>query len=185
MKNLKKIWLIIICIILCTGCFKKTAKDTVVDYLNEYRNLSVTILNSLNKVVSEEVDLTESQKTTYKDILKKQYKDLSYEITNELYDGNTATFTVKIEVYDLYKASKNSSIKLANDPQEFYENNIYSQAKYLDYKLNEMKNASDRIDYSIEIDAKKIEDEWYIEELTLSNLQKIHGIYNYDEVITE
>ena len=50
------------------------------------------------------------------------------------YDADLSYITVKIEVYDLYKASNDALIYLENNPQEFYDDNgEYDVNKYIDY----------------------------------------------------
>ena len=85
--------------------------------------------------VDDRNELDDDQKGTYKEILKKQYSDMKYEITDEKYDGDNAVVTVKLTVYDLYKVQKDADKHLADNPDE---------------------------------------------QLSNESLQKIHGIYNYE-----
>ena len=88
-----------------------------------------------NEEQIEKEELTESQKNEYRDILKKQYKDLSYKIVKEEIEEDVTYVTVKVSVYDLYKAQSDSSTYLADNMDEFYdENGKYDSERYIDYK---------------------------------------------------
>ena len=47
------------------------------------------------------------------------------------------------------------------------------------YKLDQLNKVKDRVDYTLEFDLSKVNDEWQINSLTDEQLQKIHGIYAY------
>lgn len=167
-------------LITLAGCGEMTPKSTVEEYLKKYRNLDSEVLVDLEELVATE-ELTEKQKDKYRDILKKQYKDLSYEIIEEEYDNEVSYVTVRIEVYDLYKAQSDASIYLNSNPETFYnENNEYDVNIYIDYKLDKMKNMLDRIEYTVVFTVTKEDDKYYVEQPTEEILEKIHGIYNYE-----
>lgn len=170
-----------VCLILVgCGCMKKTAKGAVEDYLNQYRNLSSNVLADMDSVLDDE-NLLDDQKELYRDALKRQYQDLKYEIVSESYDGDNATVEAKITVYDLYKVQKETSEYLNANPDEFKENGVYSSDLFMNYKLDKMKKASDTVDYNITFNVTKDEDGNYkVVDLSNSDLEKIHGIYNYD-----
>lgn len=182
MKKSLKIFSIIMGVFLLSacGCMKNTAKGAVEDYLNQYKNLSSNVTSDLEDVVSKE-DLTEEQKDVYRDVLKKQYKDLRYKIESEEYD-DTALITTKITVYDYFKAQKEADEYLENNKEEFVgEDNTYSKDLFMDYKLNNMKKTTDTVEYTIIFKATKNDSGNYeVVDLSQSDLEKIHGIYNYD-----
>lgn len=178
---MKKIFLVMATCLLLVGCSltEQKAKGAVEDYLNQYRNLGDTVLIDLNTLVDSE-NLSDSQKEVYKDILEKQYKDLTYKIEDEEYDGDTAKIRAKITVYDLYKAQNDAAKYLSDNTTEFNdENGKYDNDKYLDYKLEQMKKATDTVDYTIEFNVVKKDDKWLVEQPSADDLEKIHGIYNY------
>lgn len=162
-----------------TACTTKNAADAVEMYLNEYKTLSDNVLEDIDTVTKSE-ELKEELNETYKDILKRGYRDLEYTIENEAYDGNTADVTVKITVYDLYAASLNARNYLEENAEEFLTNGSYDSDKYIAYKLNKMKNTNERISYTIVLTCVKIDSTWQVEEPNEMTLEKIHGIYNYD-----
>ena len=160
---------------------KSTAKDAVKIFLDQYKNLASNVLGDLEKVIDEE-DFTKEQEDKYRDILKKQYSDLKYEIVSESYDGSTATVKAKITVYDLYKAQDNAT-KYLNEHQDEFLNEFaeIDTKKFLDYKLDQMQKMNDTVEYTINFNVVKGEDDkWQVQELSKSDLEKIHGIYNYD-----
>lgn len=182
MKKVYKLLLVVgICLVLAgCGCMKKTAKGAVQDYLNQYKNLSSNVISSMDDVVNDE-NLTDSQKEKYRDILKRQYQDLKYEIVNEKYDGDNATVDVKITVYDLYKVQKDANNYLTNSGDEFKENGVYSNDLFMNYKLDKMKKVTDTVEYNITFNVTKDDKGNYkVNDLSNSDLEKIHGVYNYD-----
>lgn len=177
---MKKLLLVLLVMIILTGCGGNTAKGAVDGYLKKYRNLDSEVLLDLERVVEKE-NLSDKEEDKYRDVLKKQYKDLSYEILEEEYNDDISYITVKISVYDLYKAQNDASVYLSNNPEEFYnENGEYDVNKYLDYKLDKMKDMTDRIEYTIEFTVTKEEDKYKVEQPNEETLEKIHGIYNYE-----
>lgn len=164
----------------CGGCTSEKASDAVKDYLNQYKNLGDTVITDLATLVDAE-DLSDKQKEVYKSVLQKQYQDLSYEIVEEEYDGNTAEVEVIVTVYDLYKAQTDAATYLSNNLGDFNdENGVYNNEKYMDYKLEQMKKMTDTVEYTINFKVVKEDDKWIVEQPSSDDLEKIHGIYNYD-----
>lgn len=177
---MKKILIILVLLLTLTGCGGNTAKSAVESHLQKYRNLDSEVLVDLEAFVDKE-NLSNSQSEKYRDVLKKQYKDLSYKIVEEEYDDDVSYVTVKITVYDLYKAQNDASIYLTNNPDEFYnDNNEYDVNKYIDYKLDKMKDITEKVEYTVVFTVTKENDKYVIEQPTEHDLEKIHGIYNYD-----
>lgn len=179
---MKKLLIFLMCLICVVGCAcnNDKASDAVEKYLNEYKGLSDNVLKDMDNL-KELKDLDDKQKDTYKEVLKRQYRDMMYTIENESYDGDTASVTVKITVYDLYKASKDSSAYLNNHQEEFLTNGVYDATKYLEYKLDQMKNMKDTISYNVVFKVIKVDSKWQVEQPDEKTLEKIHGIYNYEE----
>lgn len=179
---MKKIMVFLTCLLMVVGCScsNDLAADAVEDYLNNYKGLSDNVLADIDEIVEKE-NLSDTQKETYRDVLKRQYKDLIYTIENEDYDGDTANVTVKITVYDLYKASSNATAKLNESPEDFLTDGEYDSEKYLDYKLDQMKNIEDTISYNIVFKVTKTDGKWQVEQPDDETLEKIHGIYNYEK----
>jgi len=152
-------------------------------FLEKYQKLDDNLLNELS-YKTESQELTQNQKNTYRNLMKRQYSDLVYEIKDDEIDGNIAVVKVEIEVYD-YSIAITKTDKYVNTHQEeFLKDNVIDQEKYIDYKLNQMKDIDDRIKYTLELTLTKKNKNWIIDELSEENLQKIHGLYG-NQVITE
>lgn len=175
---MKKIILIILSITLIMGCGKtSTAKDPVDLYLSSYKNLEYQVLVDMEKVISQEEDMNDSQKQEYRDILKKQYIDLQYEIISETYNEDYATIEVEIKVYDYALAKESSSTYLKENYNEFIVDEDYDPSLYMDYKLSLYKTMIDKVTYIIEFGVYKEDGIWKLDEISTTTLEKIHGIY--------
>lgn len=180
---MKKIIIVIIGMFLLVGCSCSMArgpKKEVEDYLKSYQTLSDDVLLELDSNTGLE-EYSNEQKTKYKDILKKQYQDLKYEVIEEVTNGDESTVTAKITVYDLHKVQKDAASYQALNPDKFLDTTgIYDKNMFLDYKLEQMKKVTDTIDYTLSFTLKKTDDNWQINDISDEMLQKIHGIYNYE-----
>ena len=179
---MKKILLVIACLFMVVGCSCESdkASDAVERYLNDYKGLSNNVLEDIDELVENE-ELTDKGEDIYKEVLKRQYRDLIYTIENEDYDGDTAKVSVKITVYDLYKAQKDASEYLSAHPDEFLTDGEYDNDLYTEYKLETMRDTNDTISYNVVFTTTKSDGKWYVEQPDAETLEKIHGVYNYDE----
>ena len=178
---MKKVLMIFLLFGLAVGCgMKNTAKIAVEDFLNKYKTNEINIISELNAIADKE-DFNESQKEEYIKILKEQYKNLNYEILGEEYEDDEATVTVKITVKDLYKVGKDVNNYLAENRSVFNDQNgNFNRDLFLNYNLEQMKNTTDTIDYTIDFFVTKSGENWYVTQPRITVLEKIHGIYNYD-----
>lgn len=160
-----------------TGCsMGNNPKAKVESILMKYQNNSDTIMSELDSYLKT-LNVNESSYEDYKKIYTKQYTDLTYTIKDELIDGDKASVTVQIEVYDYYKID-NDSVKYINDnPSEFATNNVYDTTKVIAYKIDKLNKAKDRVNYTIIFNLTKVDNEWTIDKLSDEDLEKIHGIY--------
>ena len=130
-------------ILILTGCGKNetnTPKGEVQKLFSDYTSLSSDVLIQLDSVMASE-NLTESQINTYKDVIKRQYKDLKYKITDEVVTNDKAVVTTEIEVYDLRKVIDDADKYLESNKEEFYKEGTTTTdtSKFWDYKLENMK----------------------------------------------
>ena len=159
--------------------------------------------------------MDDNQKSTYSDIMKKQYKDMTYKIKDEVIDGDTATVTAEIEVYDYYKINKDAENYYNSNPDEFKSvtgngvvddaknaasdviegakdaasdviegakdatTDVTSDSKYVEYRLGKLKDAKDRVTYTIDFKLKKVNDVWTLNDIDDATRQKIHGLYEH------
>ena len=123
---MKKILIYLSCImivILLSGCtMDNTPTKKVENFLDNYTSGSDTVLNQLKEMVDSDTMMDENQRNTYSDIMKRQYKDMTYEIKDETINGDNATVTAEIEVYDYYKTNKDAEAYYNNNPNAFNDN---------------------------------------------------------------
>ena len=175
-------FLLLFSIFLVCGCDKmdNTPTKRVETMLSKYQTTDKDVVDDINKTVDTEPNLTNEQKEKYKNILKKQFSSLTYNVKNEKIDGDNAYVEVEIEVKDLTKAIKDSETKLLDNPESFQnDKGNFDQSKYTDYKLDQMENTLIKVKYTLELTLTKIDGEWTVDNLTETERQKIHGIYNY------
>ncbi len=172
---MKKIVLLFLCFFFFTGCVKNEAPDVVNAYFQKYKNHDTSVLNSLEQLIIDE-DLLENEKDSYRLIMKKQYMDLSYKIISELYNGDDALITAEIEVYDYVYSKKSAKIYWENHPELWDENR-----KYRNLQLKYMNEETKRVKYTIDFEAHYEEDRWVLIPPNYEVIQKIHGIYAYEE----
>ena len=79
------------------------------------------------------------------------------------------------ELYDLYKSQKEAEDYRNTHREEFNDYN-----DYLNYKLDKMKKNTAKANYTINFKVRRKEKEWVLETIPTEDLEKIHGIYNYD-----
>ena len=179
---MKKI-LTILSIIILTGCgaldITHIHKKKVEEFLNKYQILDEEILNELDNVIHEKINLNEENKKEYREIIKKQYKDMQYTIKEETIDGDDATVTAQIIVKDFTKIINDSENYKRENMNEFYENNIYNDNLYKKYLLDKLKDAKDRVTYTVEFKVHKQNRKWVLDPITEEIEDKILGIYKY------
>ena len=173
---MKKIFLtIILFLVTITGCTTTTNTPTkrVEDFMSKYQALDSDVLSQLDRVVSNEATMGDDQKKEYTSLMKKQYQNLSYKIKDEKIEEDTATVTVEVEVYDYRSALNNAETYYASNKDKFTDD----KDKYMDYKITEMKKVTDRKKYELIFTLFRENDEWAMDDITDSDRQKLHGVY--------
>lgn len=182
-----KKYIVVILLLLLSACslnISGSPKEKVKDYLDKYKNQDSKVLSDLEDSISSEY--SGEFKDRYKTLMINQYKNLTYEIKDEVIDDDEAIVTVDIKVYDYGKALEYSSNYLNNHKEEFInktdseENSTTTNidsSKYTKYKLDEMEKVSDRKTYTINFTLKKVDDKWELQPLSNSDMKKLHGIY--------
>ena len=166
------------------GCnmldMNNTPKKQVEKFFNSYLTLDKKVLENLNEKVDKEINLDDKQKDKYRDILKKHYEKLDYEIKDETINGNNATVKVEIEVNDYSQILRQVEEHKVQYPDEFNDsNNNYNDSIFQEYRLNALKDSTDRIKYTLYITLTTIDDKWTVDDITDIDEQKILGIYEY------
>lgn len=182
MKNLKKVLLVIVALFLVVGCgnMMNTPTKKVEEFLGKYQTQDKDVLDQLDDVINEAGNFNEDQKEKYRDLMKKQYQNLSYKIKDETEDGDTATVQVEIEVYDYGKAISEAETYLTTNRSEFVtdiENDVIDTVKFLDYKIKQMTDVKDKVTYTINFTLTKVDGEWKLDDISDIDRQKLHGLY--------
>lgn len=182
--NVKKI-LLVIMIISLFGCslsqIDNTPTKQVESFLNNYQTLDKKVLDDLDIVIAREQAFNREQSLKYRDILKKHYQNLSYEIKDETINGNKATVKAEIEVTDFYKVLKMVETYSKNHNDEFLDDNgNFDESKYIDYQLKKMADADDNVKYTLIFSLTKNDDgNWNLDDIDDVTEEKILGIYRY------
>ncbi len=215
---MKKIIVTLMVILLsaCTLGSAVTPRQKVSEFLDKYKNQNTDIISQLEETIETDITNTD-HRDRYKTLMTNQYKNMEYEIIEEIVEEDNAVVEVEITVYDYASAIRNSNDYLNNNPDKFTnedqatietdddtENNNdtdmineenaedettkesdndsgiignYDEDKFMDYKLSQMENVTDTVKYTIEFTLTKVNDEWQLDELSNSDIEKLHGIY--------
>ncbi len=179
---MKKILLVVALIFLLVGCtdMMNTPTKKVEEFLNKYQTLHDDVLSQLDSTLEKDTSMSDIQKKDYKELMKNQYKNLMYKIKDETIDGDNATVEVEIEVYDYNKSIKDSEKYLTDNNDKFVdENGNLKDEKFVDYKLEQLKKVKDKVTYTLALTLTKVDDKWKMDDITETDRQKIHGIYDY------
>lgn len=163
---MKKIILTIFCFTMLVGCtLGNTPTSKVEDMLTNYQMNKYSIDISYTNLTSDS-NLSADIIKKYEDAIEKQYRDLSYEVVDEVIDGDSAVVTIQIEVMD-YKNSINK-----------YNREDYDINKYHEHILKELNNTKKMTTYTLDITlTKDNNDTWNVDDLTMENRNKLLGIY--------
>ena len=162
---------LLVLLLFITGCnlnihnIDNTPKKKVEAYLYKYQTLSDDIIEDLKLSVEKEIELNNSYKERYMEVIKNNFRNMTYEIKDEVENGNNSIVEVEITVNNL----KNAQNKCNN-------NNFDSEV--LKCRIEKMEKTKDKVKYTIFFNVKKdINSNWYIEDLSDEDEDKILGIY--------
>lgn len=147
-----------------------TPTSKVEALFGKYQKVDSDISLGIDNVLKEQ-NLTEAHQQRYRKLLENQYKNLTYEIKDELIDGDKATVLTEIEVTDYKKAISDLS----------FDSSIYTKESYDEEKLNRLEKAKDKVKYTLEIKLTKDSDgNWKVDALSLEQMKKIQGMYQLE-----
>ena len=173
-----KILLFLVTTLLITGCndMMNTPTKRVEEYIGKYQILDSTVLTELDEVVDNS-DYNESYKEEYKELMIKQYQNLSYKIKSEQTNGDNANVIVELEVFDYNNALKEANDYIEEHSDEFLDDEKETRSEKIDhYKINAMKEVTDKASYTINFNLVKDNKKWVLEKISDSDLEKIHGL---------
>ena len=209
-----KKFVVVLMVILLSACTlgkAVTPRQKVSEFLDKYKNENTDILSQLDETIDTEIT-DDDQKDRYRTLMVNQYKNMEYEIKDEIIEDDNAVVEVEVTVYDYASAIKNSNTYLNEHLDEFKRdeketineddaddettkdteddemdtnkdnNDIitdedYDDTKFMDYKLSLMEKVTDKVKYTIEFTLTKVNDEWQLDSLSNSDIEKLHGIY--------
>ena len=145
MKNL----ILIIFVFLVIGCgISNNPTSQVEDLLSKYQKLDSDIPIDYYDFG---IDIND-----YEELVKRQYSNLSYDVKDEVIDGDTASVKVEIEVMD-YK----SVLDVGSDDL-----------------VDNLRNVHDKVTYTIDFIVNKDSNgNWVVDELSDEVKKKLLGIY--------
>lgn len=168
---------ILFLIILCGCTMDNTPTKKVENFLDNYQKLDDNVLAQLKNMVDTDTLMNDEQRTIYTDVMKHQYQDLKYKIKDEKIDGDTATVTTEIEVYDYYKTTTDAEEYYNANQKEFYTDGVLDNAKYVAYRIGKLKDTKDKVKYTIDFTLTKVDNNWVLNDIDDTTRQKIHGLY--------
>ena len=197
--------LMVIFLSACTLGKAVTPRQKVSEFLDKYKNQNTGVVSQLDETIKTDIT-DQKQRDRYKTLMLNQYKNMEYEIKDEIIEDDNAVVEVEITVYDYASALKNSNTYLNEHLDEFKKDSKqtinevenaadtvkdkvneakdnlttttdYDESKYMDYKLSEMEKVTDKVKYTIEFTLTKTNGEWQLDALSNSDIEKLHGIY--------
>lgn len=174
---MKKLLIFLFLLLTLSGCGSDNSpKGEVQKLFSNYNNLSSDLLIQLDSVMESE-DLSDAQISKYKEVLKRQYKDLKYKINDEIISEDNAVVSTEVEVYNLAKVIDDAEDYLKENKDEFYKDGSLDNDKFWDYKLDKMLKTNERITYTVDFSLTELDGKWTLDELLETDRQKIHGLY--------
>lgn len=180
-KIFSKILVVTFIIFLFTGCScamnDHTPEEAVETFFEKYRAKDDNVLEQLKNTIMNE-DITDEQKEEYQKLMEKQYNQLAYVIKNTKKENDSATVTVEITVLDYRSAINKAEEELKNNPEKFNnDEGNFSEEKYMDYKIEKMKDVTETTTHEIDLILNKDAGMWKVEDLSSDDIMKIHGLY--------
>lgn len=173
---------VVVTLFILTGCntMMNTPTKKVEKLLSMYQTKDEEVLRQLDDVLLTETILDTNLKDRYRELMKKQYSNLSYQIKDETVDGDVAVVETEIEVYDYNSAIENVENNLISDSNNYMDDtgNLLTNV-YNEEKITLMENIKNRVTYTINFTVSKIDDEWVVDDLTETERLKLHGLYAY------
>ena len=148
-----------------SGCsLGNTPTSRVEDLLSKYQMLDSDI-NISYVSLSEDTNIDSDYKDRYEELIRKQYRNMSYEIKEETIDGDGATVTVEIEVMDYQKII------------DEYDKDDYTTDEYHKLVLEALEKANDKVVYTLDINVIKDESgNWSVAALNELERRKLLGM---------
>lgn len=177
---MKKLIYAFISLFLLVGCsnISNTPTRQVESFFNKYQTLDKEVLDDLDRVINKNPKFDDTNKEAYREVMKKQYKNMTYKIKDETIDGDNAVVTVEITVLDFGKTIRKVEDYKNNHIDEFQdENGNYDDNKYVNYLISRLKETKEKVKYTLDINLTKLTKKWKIDGIDSDTEDKILGIY--------
>ncbi len=179
---MKKILLSLLTIFLLVGCtnnLNNTPTKKVEQYLDKYQKLDDSVIEDLNNTLNSDTSITNETKDEYLNLFKNQYKNLKYEIKDETINGDIATVETEITVINYANViNETEAYRTSNENKFKDENGNYDEKEYSKYRLEKLKDAKEKITYTLYLTVNKQDNKWVLNQLSNEDLSKINGLYN-------
>jgi len=179
---MKKILLLLIGLIILTGCdeLSNTPTKRVEQFLRKYQSLDNEVLTDLDGVLEREENFTTEQRERYREIMRRHYQNMSFEVKDEEIDGNRATITVEITVTDFNMAMDEANQRLLEEPEIFHnEQGEHDISLFNNYRLDRLDEAREKVKYTIHFRVTRTDGRWVVDPLDNNSLDKINGSFRY------
>lgn len=140
----------------CTLGKAVTPKQKVSEFLDKYKNENTDIIAQLDETIDSEISNSD-HKSKYKTLMINQYKNMEYEIKDEIIEDDNAVVEVEITVYDYASALKNSDKYLNEHIDEFKKDNDDSKTTISETE-EDVKDAANNTKNAVENAAEDTKD---------------------------
>lgn len=128
--------LMVIFLSACTLGKAVTPRQKVSEFLDKYKNQNTDVISQLDETIKTDIT-DQKQRDRYKTLMLNQYKNMEYEIKDEIIEDDNAVVEVEITVYDYASALKNSNTYLNEHLDEFKKDSKQT--------INEVENAAEGV----------------------------------------
>ena len=175
-KVIRKLVVILFVFFLITGCScminDNSPEDAVATFFEKYRSKDENVIEQLKDTITGE-NLTDDESASYQELMERQYESIGYVIKDTKEEDESATVTVEVTVLNYRSAVLKAEEELKNNPDKFNDD----EEKYMDYKIEKMKDVTDTTTHEIELSLTKTAGIWTVNELSKDDITKIHGLY--------
>ena len=173
--------IILLAFIIGFGIIRKKGSSSptqqVKSYLNKYKREDKEVTSVIQYNFSDK--LNAEQEKRYKEIIKKQYRNLNYVIEDTYESEIESNISIKFTVLDLKSEYERATTYIATHEDKFTnENGELDNDKVISYKLEQLENTVESVEYTITIKFYKNKDnEWVMTNPSKTDLSKLDGTF--------
>lgn len=146
-------------------------------YMMAYIKEDSSVINAIQYPFDDV--LNSSQEQRYKEIMKKQYRNMKYTIEDQNIGEVDGQIIVHITIFDFKESYDRANQYVHSHSSSFVkEDGSFDSEKAIDYKLGQLEDSREKIDYSVTFHFFKDSDNhWVMSDLSSSDLEKINGLF--------